>query len=256
MWLINLVENLLAVTRIEEGRLNLRITEDLMDDVITEALHHINRKSEEHHISVESKEEILLAKMDAKLIVQVIINIVDNAIKYTPKNSHIVIRTEKRGKQAIVSISDDGNGIADEIKPRIFDMFYSGANQIADSRRSLGLGLSLCKSIINAHGGELTVSDNLPHGTVFTFTLPAGRSKYMNKSLILVVEDDTSVRNLITTTLKAHEYRYLTAPNGQSAILEASSHNPDIVLLDLGLPDMDGVEIIKKSVLGQTCRLS
>ena len=177
MWLINLVENLLAVTRIEEGRLNLRITEDLMDDVITEALHHINRKSEEHHISVESKEEFLLAKMDAKLIVQVIINIVDNAIKYTPKNSHIVIRTEKRGKQAIVSISDDGNGIADEIKPRIFDMFYSGANQIADSRRSLGLGLSLCKSIINAHGGELTVSDNLPHGTVFTFTLPAGEVK-------------------------------------------------------------------------------
>ena len=177
MWLINLVENLLAITRIEEGRLNLRITEDLMDDVITEALHHINRKSEEHHISVESKEEFLLAKMDAKLIVQVIINIVDNAIKYTPKNSHIVIRTEKRGKQAIVSISDDGNGIADEIKPRIFDMFYSGANQIADSRRSLGLGLSLCKSIINAHGGELTVSDNLPHGTVFTFTLPAGEVK-------------------------------------------------------------------------------
>ena len=68
----------------------------------------------------------------------------------------------------------------------------------------------------------------------------------MNKSLILVVEDDTSVRNLITTTLKAHEYRYLTAPDGQSAILEASSHNPDIVLLDLGLPDMDGIEIIKK----------
>ena len=68
----------------------------------------------------------------------------------------------------------------------------------------------------------------------------------MNKSLILVVEDDTSVRNLITTTLKTHEYRYLTAPDGQSAILEASSHNPDIVLLDLGLPDIDGVEIIKK----------
>lgn len=68
----------------------------------------------------------------------------------------------------------------------------------------------------------------------------------MNKPLILVVEDDTSVRNLITTTLKAHAYRYLTAANGQTAILEASSHNPDIMLLDLGLPDMDGVEIIKK----------
>ena len=68
----------------------------------------------------------------------------------------------------------------------------------------------------------------------------------MNKPLILVVEDDNSVKNLITTTLKAHDYRYLTAPNGATAILEASSHNPDIVLLDLGLPDIDGVEVIKK----------
>ena len=68
----------------------------------------------------------------------------------------------------------------------------------------------------------------------------------MNKPLILVVEDDNSVKNLITTTLKAHDYRYLTAQNGADAILEASSHNPDIVLLDLGLPDIDGVEVIKK----------
>lgn len=68
----------------------------------------------------------------------------------------------------------------------------------------------------------------------------------MNKSLILVVEDDQSVKNLITTTLKTHEYRYLTACNGETAILDASSHNPDIVLLDLGLPDMDGVQVIRK----------
>ena len=68
----------------------------------------------------------------------------------------------------------------------------------------------------------------------------------MNKSLILVVEDDTSVKNLITTTLKAQDYHYLVAPDGAAAILEASSHNPDIVLLDLGLPDMDGVEVIQK----------
>ena len=174
MWLINLVENLLAVTRIEEGRLNIRLSEDLVDDAVDEALHHVNRKSVEHHITIEHKEEYLLARMDAKLIVQVIINIVDNAIKYTPKGSHIVIRTEKQGDKAVVSIADDGEGISDEMKARVFDMFYSGANKIADSRRSLGLGLSLCKSIINAHGGKITVSDNTPHGTVFTFTLPTG----------------------------------------------------------------------------------
>ena len=68
----------------------------------------------------------------------------------------------------------------------------------------------------------------------------------MNKNLILVVEDDAPVRNLITTTLKTHDYRYLTAPSGETAIVEASSHNPDIMLLDLGLPDMDGIEVIKK----------
>lgn len=68
----------------------------------------------------------------------------------------------------------------------------------------------------------------------------------MNKLLILVVEDDPPIRNLITTTLKTHDYRYLTAPNGEAAIMEASSHNPDIILLDLGLPDMDGVDVIKK----------
>ena len=68
----------------------------------------------------------------------------------------------------------------------------------------------------------------------------------MNKPLILVVEDDAAVRNLITTTLRAHDYRFLTAPNGESALLEASSHNPEIVLLDLGLPDLDGVEVIRR----------
>lgn len=174
MWLINLVENLLAVTRMGEGRPNLRISEDLVEDAVDEALRHINRRSVEHDIIVENEEEFLLAKMDARLVVQVIINLVDNALKYTPKGSHIWIRTKKQDGSAVISVSDDGGGIPDEMKPRIFDMFYCGSNRVADSRRSLGLGLSLCKSIVNAHGGMITVSDNKPHGAVFTFTLPSG----------------------------------------------------------------------------------
>lgn len=174
MWLINLVENLLSVTRIEEGRMSLKLSTELMDEVIAEALKHISRKSNEHHIRVVSSSEFLLAKMDVKLIVQVVINIVDNAIKYTPAGSHILICQEKKKGFVSVSVSDDGPGIADEIKPRVFDMFFSGANTIADSRRSLGLGLSLCKSVITAHGGEITVQNNMPKGTIFSFTLPAG----------------------------------------------------------------------------------
>lgn len=177
MWLINLVENLLAVTRIEDGRMNMNLSAELMDEVVAEALRHIDRKSVEHTITVKSSEEFILAKIDAKLIVQVIINIVDNAIKYTPEHSEITIATRKDKEQVVIEIADNGPGISEEGKAHVFDMFYSGANKIADSRRSLGLGLSLCKSIVNAHGGTISVADNVPHGTIFTFTLPAGEVK-------------------------------------------------------------------------------
>ncbi|MDO5141028.1 MAG: sensor histidine kinase KdpD [Eubacteriales bacterium] len=173
-WLINLVENLLAVSRIEGNQVHLNRSVELMDEVITEAMRHINKRSREHTIRISSSEDIILVRIDARLIVQVIINLVDNAIKYTPAGSFIDISTRKEASRVIVSVSDNGPGIPDEQKPFVFDMFYSGANKIADSRRSLGLGLSLCRSIVTAHGGTISVSDNHPKGTVFTFTLPAG----------------------------------------------------------------------------------
>ena len=172
MWLINLVENLLSVTKIEEGRLNIRLQAELLDEVIAEALQHISRKKTEHKISFCASEEFILVKADARLIMQVIINIVDNAIKYTQKDSEIVITTQKLQRKAVVRIADNGPGIPDDMKPHVFEMFYSGAKSIADSRRSLGLGLSLCRSIVNAHCRELELSDNVPHGAVFTFSLP------------------------------------------------------------------------------------
>ena len=177
MWLISLVENLLSVTRIEEGRMNLNTNAELIDDVIEEALKHIDRKSSEHHIKVDIKDELMLAKMDVKLIMQVIINIVDNAVKYTQKGSVITVSARKKESLIYVCISDNGPGIPDSMKPQVFKMFFTGENQIADSRRSLGLGLCLCRSIINAHGGEITLTDNQPHGCVFTFTLPAAEVK-------------------------------------------------------------------------------
>lgn len=172
MWLINLVENLLSVTRLVEGRLNLHLTAELVDEAVKEAIRHVNRLQCEHPIQVENQDDLLLARMDAKLIVQVLINLIDNAIKYTPQGSGIYVRTGRRGNWAVISIEDEGPGIPDENKEKVFEMFYSGANRIADSRRSLGLGLSLCRSIVNAHGGTIQVTDRLPHGAVFTFTLP------------------------------------------------------------------------------------
>ena len=173
-WLYNLVENLLAVTRIEEGRMKLNTQPQLVEEMVSEALQHISRKRSEHNIAVHHQDELLLAKCDARLIVQVIINLVDNAIKYTPVGSHIEIATRGDNGCAVVTVADDGPGISDDEKERIFQMFYTGSNPIADSRRSLGLGLGLCKSIITAHGGVISVADNQPKGTIFTFTVPSG----------------------------------------------------------------------------------
>ena len=174
MWLINLVENLLSITRLEEGRMNINFTTEIVEEVVAEAIKHVYKPENGHNISVFNKDELLLAKMDARLIVQVIINILDNAIKYTPPNSTITVTTEKKKDKAVISIADNGAGIPDELKERVFDMFYTGANKLADSRRSIGLGLALCKSIISVHGGEIFVKDNVPSGAIFTFTLPVG----------------------------------------------------------------------------------
>ena len=176
MWLIDLVENLLSVTRIEEGRMQIRQSAELVDEVIREALKHTGQSRTGRTIKVEEEDELILAKMDARLIVQVLINLIGNAVKYTPQGTDITVQVKKEkteNSQVIISVCDLGDGIPDDRKERVFDMFYTGSDQVADSRRSLGLGLGLCRSIINAHGGKIWISDNIPHGAVVTFTLPA-----------------------------------------------------------------------------------
>lgn len=153
--------------------MNIRSEVELLEEVITESLRHINRESVKHHIRVEMEDDLIMARMDSRLIIQVFINIIDNAIKYTPEGSHITVSVKKKGKWVEVSIADDGNGIPDNEKVNLFEMFYTTHKGVADSRRGLGLGLALCKSIINAHGGDICVKDNHPHGAIFQFTLPA-----------------------------------------------------------------------------------
>lgn len=172
MWLINLTENLLSITRIENGTVHLQMEAELLDDVFHEALAHIDRQSSEHQIHMELEDDLLMARMDARLIVQVIINLINNAVKYTQKGSNITLSGRREENMAVISVADDGPGISDEAKEHLFDLFYTAEHGKADSRRGLGLGLNLCRSIVNAHGGSITVSDNRPQGSIFTFTLP------------------------------------------------------------------------------------
>ncbi len=169
IYLIDLVENLLSITRIGDGRLRLNFSPELVDEVLAEAVSRMDKRSDNHKINLSVPDEIMLCNMDARLITQVVINLIDNAIKYSD-GGNITVSAESRDGEIFVSVSDEGDGIPDEMKDDVFTMFYTGKNT-ADGRRSMGLGLALCKSIVEAHGGVIGVSDNNPRGSVFGFTL-------------------------------------------------------------------------------------
>ena len=172
VWLIGLVENLLSISRIENGHMQLTLSLEVMSDVVEEAMKHIDRNQDKHHISVQDDGEMILVNMDARLIMQVLINLINNAVKNTPPGSDICIRSSKSGDEAVICVLDNGPGIPDEAKPHVFEMFYTGQGKVADGRRGVGLGLALCKSIVEAHHGTIALTDNHPTGCCFTVTLP------------------------------------------------------------------------------------
>lgn len=175
MWLIEMVENLLYATRIEDGRMQLNISVEILDDIVQEAVRHTKRTYPKRNIIVDMYDEIIPVMADANLIVQVIVNLMDNAVKYSDEDSDVTVSVHRENAHTVViSVSDHGTGISDEEKEKVFDMFYTGGSRSSDSRRSLGLGLALCRSIITSHGGTISVSDNIPNGTVVSFTLPIG----------------------------------------------------------------------------------
>ena len=173
MWLEDLVENLLSITRLKDDQTRIHTSAEFVSEVIEEARRHCSRKLSEHRFSTEQSSEVLLGKMDAHLIIQVLVNLVNNAVKYTPPGSEIRICTERKGDMIQISVEDNGAGVSETDRPHIFDMFYSGKKTVADSSRSLGLGLALCREIVQAHGGKIWYEENVPHGSIFRFTIPA-----------------------------------------------------------------------------------
>ena len=171
-WLNGLVENLLTITRTENGSMKLNLQDELVGDAIEEALRHTDRGAAKRHIRTRIEDDLLMARMDAALIVQVLINLANNAVKYTPEGATIVIGAKREGDMALVWVEDDGQGIPEGAEERVFDIFYTGVKRSPDSRRGIGLGLALCKSIVQAHGGQIGVANAFPHGARFWFTLP------------------------------------------------------------------------------------
>ena len=185
-WLIDLVENLLSVTRLDDGDVEVTRMPELVSDVLADALRHTSRAAADHRIAVDLDDDLLMADMDGRLIVQVVVNLLNNAIAYTPAGSSIRVAAERQrrttGDWVVVSVADDGPGIPAAEKARVFDLFYHGgrtdgeasnAGEGGDARRGMGLGLALCRSILRAHGSDISLRDAYPHGCVFSFSLPA-----------------------------------------------------------------------------------
>lgn len=173
MWLISLVENLLSITRVEGGAVQLHMETELLEEIIDEAMRHIHRRHESRKVRVTQEGDYILVSVDAQLIIQVVTNLVDNAIKYTPENSDITVKSYQRGNCAIIEVTDNGPGIPDDSKEKIFQMFYTTGYKSADGKRGMGLGLPLCRAILNAHKGTIEVLDHTPSGSIFRITLPA-----------------------------------------------------------------------------------
>ncbi|MDF2930322.1 MAG: integral rane sensor signal transduction histidine kinase [Anaerospora sp.] len=174
-WLHSLVENILSLTRLQDGKLVLNKQEEAAEEVVGAAIRHISRHYPEHEIAVSVPEELLLVPMDAKLIRQVLINLLDNAIKHTTIEDEIrVAVTEDAEKNcAVFSVRDGGEGIAASELPNIFQMFYTSRVKHSDAQPGIGLGLPICDAVIKAHGGSIEAHNrsNEP-GVEFIFTLP------------------------------------------------------------------------------------
>lgn len=171
-WLNHLVENLLSITRMENGQVNLRIQPELIQDIFDDVLTHLDHDAARHTIVTNVADDLLMADMDAQLIEQVLVNLINNAIKYTPEHSRIELSAAPEGKFVRICVTDNGPGIPEESRDKLFDMFYTLGKTRSDGRRGLGLGLALCRSIVAAHGGVIDVQNAAPHGACFRFTLP------------------------------------------------------------------------------------
>lgn len=171
-WLLNMVENLLSVTRIITDTTKIVKKEELLEEIIGESVVRVKRRFPNAPIKVTLPDDVILVPVDATLIEQVIINLIENAIKHAETFTHIDVNSKANNTHAIIEVMDDGIGIAPERLDTLFDGYgLYKKNESPDSSKGMGIGLSICKTIVVAHEGTLTVR-NLPKGTAFTLTLP------------------------------------------------------------------------------------
>lgn len=260
--LITVINDILDIFQLERGEMRMRMAplylpksvERVMEAVATQA------QLRQVCLEVDLPESLPAVCGDARRIEQVLVNLLANAIKFSPERSRVIIAARAQGERVVISVQDFGRGMSPDFQARLFSAFEHAQSALTRESQGAGLGLAICRRIMDAHGGEMRVESEEGKGSTFYVTLPAvdgetpaaapaitsnSRSPAVGAGLILVVDDDQDVTRVISYVFESLGHRVIVAYNGQEAIELARRHHPDMLTLDLLMPTIDGYAVLR-----------
>ncbi len=262
--LTRLVDDLLDVSRITQGKVTLRKETADLATIVARAVETSRPLIDErrHHFTLSLPAESLLVEGDATRLSQVVSNLLNNAAKYTEEGGQITLTASRLENEAVLKVRDTGIGIPSEALPHIFDLFTQADRSLDRSQGGLGIGLTLVRSLVEMHGGRVQVSSSGPgHGSEFVVYLPALPPQQRSASgtkhglhqtsspasfRILVVDDNLDAAESLALILELSGHTVQMAHEGVTALEAAHSFQPQVILLDIGLPQMDGYEVARR----------
>jgi signal transduction histidine kinase/DNA-binding response OmpR family regulator len=258
-----LIEELLDVTRISQGKITLKRESMDLNKVIAQSVETIQPAIKARHqvLSVTIPERPAWLHGDAARLTQVVANLLHNASKYSPERTHISLSAEIEDLEVVLTVRDQGIGIDEELLPRIFDLFAQGKRGLDRSQGGLGVGLTLARRLTEMHGGRIeAISFGRDKGSEFKVRLPCitlvrqeGRPALQEHAIatdhpqcVLVVDDNRDAAHAMAAMLEIDGHTVLTASDGEEALKIAAARSPTVVLLDIGLPVLDGYEVARR----------
>jgi signal transduction histidine kinase/CheY-like chemotaxis protein len=262
--LVRLVDDLLDLSRIVQGKIELRRERVNLSDVVRRAVETSRPviDANGHVLDVAVPQRPIYVTGDLIRLAQAVANLLTNAAKYSTRPGRIRISLREEGTQAAIAVADEGEGIPPDLMPRIFELFVQGEHTLARSRGGLGIGLTLVRRVIEMHHGSVAAaSRGKGQGSEFTLRLPmlpesirqatsdveGGEAAGATLSRrILVVDDNVDAAVSVAKILRLFGHDVATAHDGPSALSAAHAFHPDAIVLDIGLPGMDGYEVARR----------
>jgi CheY-like chemotaxis protein len=258
--LIRLVDDLLDVSRVRQGKIELRKEKIEAADAIRSALETSRPLIEAggHELETDLAKEPIWLEADLTRLSQVVSNLLNNAARYTPDRGRIALSLKREGEEAVIAVTDSGVGVAAERQAEIFQLFAQVDNRPERGRGGLGIGLALVKQLTDLHGGSVEVrSEGAGKGSTFTVRLPIASPPLAEAAAtdaqaaaaqplkVLVVDDNEAVAQTVGWMLEAIGHDYQIVHSGREALAAAPEYLPDAILLDIGLPGMDGYAVCR-----------